>query len=61
MTWLTITEYAKYKGITRQAVWSRIKNGTLKIEEVNVKARRIWVDEPKSRKIKRNNLAEGKD
>lgn len=35
--WLTVSEYADLKGITTQAVYKRIKNGTISEDRIKFK------------------------
>ena len=52
MKLMTITEYAKHKGVTRQAVQDRIRRGTLAVVVKNFKRNMIPVDDTNDESVK---------
>lgn len=52
MAHLTIAQYARLKRTTPQAVQGKIKRGKIKLVEVDVKAKRIFVDDTEMENIK---------
>lgn len=60
MKYLTITEYARSVGITRQAVQDRIRRGTLPTVMRSVKRKMIPVDDTVLADVKLNALARDK-
>lgn len=52
MQYLTRTEYADLKGITRQAVEQKIKRGTLPTVKVKIEVERIAVEDTEMDDVK---------
>ncbi len=61
MHYFTISEYARRAGITRQAVQSRIRSGSLSLTTEKRPVKVIAVEDTEVEKIKSKKLALGKD